>query len=47
MRPCNCQVDHAAALFELIAHGGDEHREWLRLALIAYFNGTEMPEYAQ
>lgn len=39
-------VDHTEELFKLIEHGGDEHREWLYNALRAYFNGTEMPEYA-
>ncbi|WYV99742.1 hypothetical protein Roomu2_00062 [Pseudomonas phage vB_PpuM-Roomu-2] len=40
------KVDHAAELFKLIAHGSPEHRQWLRLALIAYFEGKEQPKYA-
>ena len=33
------------ALYEYLAHGGEEHREWLKKALTYFFNGGEAPEY--
>ena len=33
------------SLYNVLAHGSDEHREWLRGALEHFFNGKPMPEY--
>ena len=32
-------------LYQLLAHGSEDHRLWLKKALSHYFNGTEKPEY--
>ena len=34
-------------IYEFLAHGSEDHREWLKKALSHYFNGTELPEYKQ
>lgn len=33
------------SLFDVLAHGDADHREWLKKAITAHFNGQEMPEY--
>ena len=34
-------------IYDFLAHGSEDHREWLKKALSHYFNGTELPEYKQ
>lgn len=31
-------------LFEFLAHGDDEHRAWLKQAILAFFAGKPRPE---
>lgn len=38
-------IKQIPTLFDAIAHGGPEHREWLKQAIECHFQGLPMPEY--
>jgi hypothetical protein len=38
-------IKQIPTLYDVIAHGGPEHREWLKQAIEQHFQGLPMPEY--